>query len=241
MASLKHPKSSTPRTPRTSTLRNAFPIGESAVKPQKTRVTLFVASSRCIRTNASADDISTPATSDKSSTRNWIGWSSQDFPSRRFRIVSSTYVIVPKKRKPERVGIRLRLTPKSYDIPCNRRIVVCLDTSRIYARWRLGRRTADIERSPVYMARILRSWEFWTTKKKPKKTSWDMGGLSEKGIRTTNDNTKQNPNNEVPNRHCNHNTDYSDIFRPIVTRSVTWISGNVNRSDWPGNAMSVIP
>jgi len=76
-------------------------------------------------------------------------------------MVSSTYVIVPKKRKPDGIGLTNKKTKtEDYDIPCKRRMVVCLDTSLIYARWRLGRRTAEIERSPVYMARILRSWEF---------------------------------------------------------------------------------
>jgi hypothetical protein len=44
-----------------------------------------------------------------------------------------------------------------------------LDTSWIYARCELGRRTVDIAVSPVCSARMLVRCEFCTTKKKPSK------------------------------------------------------------------------
>ena len=49
----------------------------------------------------------------------------------------------------------------------NFNIVVCFDTSRIYARCAAGLRTVDIAVSPVCKARILFLCEFCTTKKKP--------------------------------------------------------------------------
>lgn len=90
IASLNVEKSSTPSAPRTWTLSNAFPTVDSAENPQKTRVTDLAERKRCIRTKASAEDMSTPATRDRSRTRNWTGLACHDGPSTIPRIASST-------------------------------------------------------------------------------------------------------------------------------------------------------
>ena len=52
-------------------------------------------------------------------------------------------------------------------LPCKRRIMVCFEASRIYARCAFGLRTAEIAFSPVKTVRMLLRREFCSTKKKP--------------------------------------------------------------------------
>ena len=99
-ASLRFEKSSTPSSRKRSTFFNAFPISESRAKPHKTKITLRPARSLCTRTNASADDRSTPATRERSTTRKRIGLSCHEDESSNCRICASTWVIVPKNRCP---------------------------------------------------------------------------------------------------------------------------------------------
>lgn len=101
IASFKVLKTSTYDSWRTPTLLNALPLGLSAVTPQNTSTTPFATSRRLIRTKASAADISTPTTRDKSTTTKRTGLRCQSGPSTIFRKVSSTWVMVPKKRNPE--------------------------------------------------------------------------------------------------------------------------------------------
>ena len=100
MASLNLAKSSTPSSWSSPTLRSACHMDDSSENPQRTIVISRVKSKRWIRTNASADDISIPATSERSITRKRIGFCCQAGGSTSSRIASSTCAIVPKKRKP---------------------------------------------------------------------------------------------------------------------------------------------
>ena len=81
---------STPSISNNPTLQRDLPAIDSAVTPQKTRTIFFEAKSRWSRTNASAAEVSTPYTNDKSTTKNRKGFRSQEGPSTSFRMVSST-------------------------------------------------------------------------------------------------------------------------------------------------------
>jgi len=138
VASLNVANNTTPGAPKTSTLLRDLPIGDSASNPQNTSVTNLEESNRCILTNASADDMSMPATRVRSRTRNCTGRSCQWGPSIKERIDSSTCVMVPKKRNPKinkKVqSILFVLFHFGHHVltrPCRRRIVVCLETSLI--------------------------------------------------------------------------------------------------------------
>lgn len=101
IASLKVENNSTLGSLSTSTFSKASPIGDFSKNPQKTSVACFAASNRWTRTNASAEDISTPPTAERSTTRKRMGLLNHDGSFTTVRIVSSTFVMVPKNKKPE--------------------------------------------------------------------------------------------------------------------------------------------
>ena len=136
MVSLKVPKSPTPHTPRTYTLHDDFPVGESSVKPPKDQ-------HNPPSQQAAGVSAQTLETSEHKEMNRVV------FPRLSFEEISdgfSIYVIIPNKRKPDGIGLTNKQKTEDYDIPCKRRTVVCLDTFRMYAHWRLGQRTADIEK-----------------------------------------------------------------------------------------------
>lgn len=72
-ASFRHEKISTSSSRKRSTFSRAFPTSESRANPHKTKTTSCPTRNLCIRTNASAEEKSTPATRDRSTTRKRTG------------------------------------------------------------------------------------------------------------------------------------------------------------------------
>ena len=109
-------------------------------------------------------------------------------------------------------------------------MVVCLATSRMYALWRLGLRTADMAVSPVNTARMLLRWEFCTTKKKPgqkkvvvsqttlvkERKQWGVASPTMRRMagHTADDYSKEYSNDEIPDSHAYNDTDDGDVLGP---------------------------
>ena len=87
------------------------------------------------------------------------------------------------------------------------------------------------------MARILHSWEFWTTKKKPRYTPWDLGAWARRPY------VQQTiiPQTVIVTIILVMAI-YSDLSQRSDGSVTNRIAENVSRGgDWPGNAVSVIP
>jgi hypothetical protein len=109
-ASFTLPNTSTPGAAYRPTLSSARLTPPSGCTPATQTPTARAASTRCTRMSASAALMSTPGTSARSSTRKRSGCRAHAAGATSARIVSSTFAIVPKKRKPGRRGQRLSAT-----------------------------------------------------------------------------------------------------------------------------------
>ena len=110
--------------------------------------------------------------------------------------------------------------------PCSRTMVVCFETSLMYARCAPGLRTVDKTVSPVCRVRILLRCELCTTKNTPDPSHRQHTHIALRWgdhVLTAHYNAEYDTDHEVPYSHANHDASDRDVLHPGL-----WLSTNTS-------------